>query len=99
MKALLTLRSPMTAIPRPLDFEILVGCAWIAALPQHVRAGDVFRMLRRDGSVYLAASRVLSDVDDAGVYVAAANGSEAGVPFEVVQAVTVLVAPPLDLGE
>ncbi len=89
----------MTTVPRPLEFQVLIGCAWVDAHPEHVRKGDVFRMLRKDGSVYLAAARVLADVDDAGVYVASENGGESGVPFCVVQAVTVLVAPVLDLGE
>ncbi len=88
----------MTAIPRPLKFEVLIGCTWVAARPEHVKRGDIFRMLRKNGSVYLAAARVL-DCDDAGVYTAAADGGKDGVPFEVVQAVTVLVAPTVDLGE
>ena len=88
----------MTTVPRPLDYEVLVGCSWVPIRAEHVRTGDVFRMLRKDGSSYLAASRVLSDVDDAGVYTAERDGSENGVPFEVVQAVTVLVAPLVDLG-
>ena len=67
-------------------------------LPQNVRRGDTFRVLRQDGSSYFVASRVLSDVDDAGVYTAERDGSENGVPFEVVQAITLLVAPVLDLG-
>ena len=89
----------MTTVPRPLDYQILVGCTWVDALPEHVRRGDVFRMVRKDGSPFLAAARVLADVDDSGVYLAAGDGGKDGVPFEVVQAVTVLVAPPLDLGE
>jgi len=89
----------MTTVPRPLQFQILVGCAWIDARPEHVRKGDVFRVLRKDGSAYKVALRVLPDVDDAGVYVASENGGENGVPFEVVQAVTVLVAPVIDLGD
>ena len=87
----------MSAVPRPLDYQILVGCTWVDALPEHVRKGDVFRILRKDGSVYLAAARVL-DCDDSGTYVASGDGGKDGVPFEVVQAVTVLVAPVLDLG-
>ena len=86
-------------VPYPLDYEILVGCSWVAARPEHVRKGDVFRLLRQDGSSYLAASRVLSDIDDCGIYVAERDGSKDGVAFEVVQAVTVLTAPALDLGE
>lgn len=87
----------MSTAPRPLDYEILVGCSWVAvARPEHVRKGDVFRMLRKDGSVYLAAARIL-DCDDAGVYVAREDGTPDGVAFEVVQAVTVLVAPTVDL--
>ena len=77
----------------------MIGCAWIDARPEFVRAGDVFRMLRKDGSVYLAAARVLPDADDSGIYVAAGDGGKDGVPFEVVQAVTVLVAPAVDLGD
>ena len=88
----------MSTVPRPLEFQVLVGCCWVDARPKHVRKGDVFRMLRKNGAVFLAASRVL-DCDDAGVYVASENGGENGVPFEVVQAVTVLVAPTIDLGE
>ncbi len=88
----------MTQIPRDLSYEILVGCTWVAARPEHVRRGDVFRVLRKDGSPLFAAARVL-DVDDCGVYTAAADGTEKGVPFEVVQAVTVLVAPALDYGD
>ena len=87
----------MTTVPRPLEFQILVGCAWIDALPEHVRKGDVFRMLRRDGSPYLAAARALPDIDDAGVYIASADGGESGVPFHVMPPVVELVAPPVDL--
>ena len=89
----------MTTVPRPLEYQILIGCTWVAVLPAHVRKGDVFRVLRKDGSVCLCASRILPDVVDAGVYVAAANGTESGVHFEVVQAVTVMVAPVIDLGD
>ena len=89
----------MSAIPRPLVYQILVGCAWIDALPEHVRKGDVFRVLRKDGSPYKVALRVLPDVDDAGVYIASANGGESGVPFHVTPPVVELVAPVLDLGE
>ena len=89
----------MTAVPRPLDFRVLIGCAWVPIRPEFIKRGDVFRMLRKNGSVYLAAARVLADVDDAGLYTAAADGTPSGVPFEVIQAVTVLVAPVLDLGE
>ncbi len=71
---------------------------WVDALPEHVRKGDVFRIMRKDGSVYLAATRVL-DVYDSGIYGAAGDGGKDGVPFEVVQAVTVLVAPAVDLGD
>ena len=87
----------MTSNPRPLDYEVLVGCSWVPIRAEHVRKGDVFRMLRKDGSVYLAASRVLSDIDDCGIYTAERDGTKDGVPFEVVQAVTVLVAPTVDL--
>ena len=87
----------MTTVPRSLDYEILIGCSWVAVRPEHVRKGDVFRVLRRDGSAYKVALRVLPDVDDSGVYVAARDGSESGVMFEVVQAVTVLMAPVVDL--
>lgn len=86
----------MSTVPRPLEFQVLVGCAWVDARPEFVRAGDVFRMLRKDGSAYLAAARVL-DCDDCGIYTAAADGTPDGVAFEVVQAVTVLVAPVVDL--
>ena len=89
----------MSTVPRSLDYDILIGCSWVAALPQHVRKGDVFRVLRKDGSTYKVALRALPDVDDSGVYIAARDGSESGVMFEVVQAVTVLVAPVIDLGE
>ena len=89
----------MTTVPRPLDYEILIGCSWVAARPEFVKRGDVFRMLRKNGSVYLAAARVLADVADAGIYQAARDGSKDGVPFEVVQAITLLVAPVIDLGE
>ena len=89
----------MSTEPRPLEFQILVGCAWIDARPEFVRAGDVFRALRKDGSVYLAASRLLPDVDDAGVYIASADGRENGVAFDVVPPRVGLVAPALDLGE
>ena len=88
----------MTGEPKKLQYQILVGCTFVDTLPQNVRRGDTFRMVREDGSAYLAASRVLSDVDDAGVYTAERDVSENGVPFEVVQAVTLLVAPVLDLG-
>ena len=89
----------MTTIPRPLEFQVLVGCAWIDARPEFVRAGDVFRMLRKDGSVFLAAARVLPDVDDAGVYLASENGTANGVPFDAMPPVVGLVAPVLDLGD
>ena len=85
-------------VPYPLDYEILVGCSWVAARPEQVRKGDVFRLIREDGSSYFAAARVLADVDDCGIYTAERDGSKDGVPFEVVQAVTVLVAPIIDLG-
>ena len=89
----------MTTVPRPLDYEILIGCSWVAVRPEHVRKGDVFRVLRKDGSPYKVALRVLPDIDDAGIYVAREDGTPDGVAFEVVQAVTVLTAPVLDLGE
>lgn len=89
----------MSTVPRPLDFEILVGCTWVAARPEHVKRGDVFRMLRKDGSVYLAAARVLPDIDDAGVYIASADGAESGVPFDAMPVQVGLVAPPVDLGD
>ena len=87
----------MSTVPRPLEFQVLVGCSWINARPEFVRGGDVFRMLRRDGSVFLAASRVMPDVDDCGVYIASADGRESGVPFDVVPPRVGLVAPALDL--
>ena len=89
----------MSTVPRLLQYQILVGCTWVNARPEHVRRNDVFRLLRRDGSVFLAAARVFSDVDDSGVYVARENGSENGVAFEVIQPVTALVAPAIDLGD
>ena len=89
----------MTTVPRPLQFQILVGCAWIDARPEHVRKGDVFRVLRKDGSAYKVVLRVLPDVDDSGVYIAAANGGENGVPFHVMPPSIELVAPVIDLGE
>ena len=88
----------MTGAPKPLQYQILVGCTFVDTLPQHIRRGDTFRLVRQDGSAYFVASRVLSDIDDCGVYVAERDGSENGVPFEVVQAITLLVAPVLDLG-
>ena len=89
----------MTAVPRPLEFQILVGCSWVDARPEFVRAGDVFRMLKKDGSVFLAAARVMPDVDDCGVYIASSDGRENGVPFDVVPPRVGLVAPALDLAE
>lgn len=89
----------MTQIPRPLDYEVLVGCTWVAALPEHVRKGDVFRMVKRDGSPYKAASRALPHVGDAGVYIASEHGGENGVPFHVTPPVVELVAPVVDLGD
>ncbi len=88
----------MSTIPRPLQYQVLVGCAWIDASPEHVRRGDTFRLVRQDGSVYLAAAGALPDVDDCGIYTAERDGCKDGVPFEVVQAVTLLVAPVVDLG-
>ena len=88
----------MTTVPRPLQYQILIGCAFFDARPEFVRAGDVFRVLRADGSAYLAAARVL-DCDDDGVYTAREDGTKDGVAFEVVQAVTVLTAPALDFGD
>ena len=88
----------MSTIPRPLEFQILVGCVWVNARPEFVRAGDVFRMLRADGSAYLAAARVI-DCDDDGVYTAREDGTTDGVRFEAIQAVTVLTAPALDFGD
>ncbi len=88
----------MTTVPRPFEFQVLIGCAWVDAHPEHVRKGDVFRMLRKDGSVYLAAARVLPDTDDAGVYLASENGTENGVAFDAMPPTVGLVAPALDLG-
>ncbi len=88
----------MSTVPRPLQYQILVGCIFVDARPEFVRAGDVFRVLRADGSAYLAAARVL-DCEDDGVYTAREDGTENGVVFEAVQQVTVLVAPAVDLGE
>ena len=85
----------MSTEPKPLQYQILVGCTWVDARPEFVRAGDVFRLRRADGSAYLAAARVL-DCDDDGVYTARQDGTENGVVFEAVQAVTVLTAPALD---
>ena len=87
----------MNTVPRPLDYEVLVGCSWVPIRAEHVRKGDVFRVLRKGGAPFLAAVRVLPDVADAGVYVAERDGTKDGVPFEVVQAVTVVVAPTIDL--
>ena len=87
----------MTSNPRPLDYEVLVGCSWVPIRAEHVRKGDVFRMLRKDGSVYLAAARVLPDIADAGVYIASADGAESGVPFDAMPVQVGLVAPPVDL--
>ena len=89
----------MTGAPKPLLFEVLCGCSWVSIRPEHVRAGDVFRLTRADGSPFLAAARVLSDIDDSGVYIARQDGSQNGVVFEAVQAVTVLTAPVLDFGD
>ena len=87
----------MTAEPTKLQFQVLVGCSWLDARPEFVRAGDVFRVLRADGSVYLAAARVLPDIDDSGVYIASADGSENGVPFDAMPVQVGLVAPTVDL--
>lgn len=89
----------MTGEPKKLQYQVLVGCAWIDALPVHVRQGDVFRVLKKDGSTYKVALRVLPDIDDSGVYVASADGGESGVSFHVMPPVIELTAPVLDLGD
>ena len=71
----------MTTVPRPLDYEVLVGCSWVPIRAEHVRTGDVFRMLRKEGSVYLAASRLLSDIDDCGLYTPARTCTKDSFPF------------------
>lgn len=88
----------MTTVPRPLQYQVLVGCTFVDCLPQHVRRGATFRALCANGEPFKAASRVLPDVDDSGIYVAAFHGTAEGVPFEVVQEVTVLAMPVVDLG-
>ena len=35
----------MTTVPKPLQYQILIGCAFLDARPEFVRAGDVFRVL------------------------------------------------------
>ena len=86
----------MSTEPKPLKYEILVGCTWVDIRPEHVRAGEVFRLTRENGSPFLAAARVFSDIDDSGTDVARENGTRDGVRFEVVQAITVLTAPAMD---
>lgn len=89
----------MSTEPARVQFQVLIGCTWIDARPEFVRAGDVFRVLRKDGSPYLCAARVLPDVDDCGVYLASENGTANGVPFDVMPPQVGLVAPTLDLGD
>lgn len=87
----------MSTEPRPLQYQILVGCVFIDARPEFVRAGDVFRVRRADGSAYFAAAPLI-DCDDDGIYTAREDGTTDGVRFEAIQAVTVLTAPALDYG-
>ena len=87
----------MTTVPRPLQYQILVGCAFVDTLPQHIRRGATFRMVRKDGSPYRAAARVLPDMVDDAIYVASENGTSDGVVFLAVPEVVELVAPSLDL--
>ena len=87
----------MSTVP-PLQFQVLVGCTFVDTLPQHVRRGATFRALRKDGSPFLAAVRVLPHMQDDGVYVASENGTEAGVVFLAVPEVVELTMPVLDLG-
>ena len=89
----------MTQIPRDLTYEVLIGCAWHPIKPEHVRRNDVFRVLKKNGEPLLVAARVFDDVADAGVYVATRDGTQGGVEFQVVQPVTLLVAPVVDLGD
>ena len=88
----------MSTIPRPLTFEVLIGCTFVECPPQHIRRGATFRMVRKNGSPFLAASRILPDMQDSGIYVASENGGEGGVPFLAVPEVVELVAPVIDLG-
>lgn len=69
--------------PVVLRFQVLIGCAWVDALPQHVRRGATFRALRPDDSTHRFASGALPHVQDAGVYQASDHGDEHGVPFFV----------------
>ena len=86
----------MAGAPRPLKFEVLIGCTWMTVRPEHVQAGETFRLTRADGSPFLAAIRVLSNIEDSGTYIAREDGTRDGVRFEAVQAVTVLTAPAMD---
>ena len=89
----------MTQVPRPLQFQVLLGCTFVDTLPQHIRRGATFRALRKSGEPFLAAARVLPHMVDHGVYVASENGTEDGVVFLAVPEVVELTMPVLDLGE
>ena len=88
----------MTGAPKPLQYQILVGCTFVDTLPQHIRRGATFRALRKSGEPYRAAARVIPHMQDDGVYVASENGTEAGVVFLAVPEVVELTMPVLDLG-
>ncbi len=88
----------MTTIPS-LQFQVLVGCTFVDCLPQHVRRGAVFRALRKSGEPFLAAVRVLPDMQDSGIYIASEHGTADGVPFLAVPEVVELTAPAIDLGD
>ena len=88
----------MTGDPKPLQYQVLVGCTFVDTLPQHVRRGATFRALRKSGEPFLAAARLIPHMVDHGVYVASENGTEAGVVFLAVPEVVELTMPVLDLG-
>lgn len=78
---------------RRLQFEVLVGCSWVAAQPEHVRKNAIFRVLTADGDPYFAVTKAMPHVQDAGIYVASAHGTEHGIPFLVTPEVVELVVP------
>ena len=89
----------MSTVPRPLLFQVRLGCTFVDTLPQHIRRGATFRALRKSGAPFLAAVRVLPHMVDHGVYVAAENGTGDGVVFLAVPEVVELTMPALDLSE
>ena len=39
----------MTTVSQPLEFQVLIGCTFVACLPQHIRRGATNRVHRKSG--------------------------------------------------